>query len=108
MNQRGSDFASTIRGWLAAFGPGVRSVSVQQFASWTVVKIGVVSDHVLQQLAADLGLDQARTAQRGRAWFRQVYSSVDGVVVVAVGPAHDVEDPDRWTRTGTAKRPLPS
>ncbi|HWU87634.1 MAG TPA: hypothetical protein VN253_10190 [Kofleriaceae bacterium] len=109
MNWRGSDFAGAIRGWLAAFGPGVRSVSVQRIATWTIVKIGVVNDRVLRQIAADLGLDQARTAWRGRVWYRQAYSTADGVIVVAVGPAHEGEDPEGWTMAvRTAKRSLPS
>lgn len=107
MNRRASDFANAVRDWLAAWGPAVRSISVQQCsADWLVIKIGVVSDDVLRLVAAELGLDQARTAQRGRTWWRQMYSTSDGVVVIAAGPHHEAEDPERWT--GKRSEALPS
>jgi hypothetical protein len=106
MNRRASDFANSVRDWLAGWGPGVRSVTVQRCAAWTVIKIGVISDDVLRLLAAELGLDQARTEQRGRVWWRTMYSTAEGVVVIAAGPARELEDPERWT--GERSEALPS
>ena len=107
MNKRSRDFAAAVRDWLAAWGPAVRSISVQRCsADWLVIKIGVVSDDVLRLVAAELGLDQVRTAQRGKTWWRQMYSTAEGVVVIAAGPARELEDPERWT--GKRSEALPS
>ena len=62
MNRRAFDLAVSLRSQRASVGPGVRSLSVHEFLSWTLIQIGVVSDDPLQVLAVDLGLERARTS----------------------------------------------
>jgi hypothetical protein len=93
MNQRALALAEGLRHQLAALGPGVRSVSVHEFLSWTLIQVGVATDDALRALAADLGLAQARTAQRGRIWWREASSKGDGLLVVAAGPHHEGTPP---------------
>jgi len=52
----------------------------------------VATDEILQRLADDLGLSEARTAQKGRVWWREAVSKADGVVVVAAGPHHGADE----------------
>lgn len=104
MNEKAVTFASALRGWVASLGAGVRSVTVHEHGTWTLVKIAAMTDDVLRALAADLGLDQAATESRGRVWWRTMSSTKNGVLVVAAGPHHDFAADDE----ATAKRPLPS
>jgi hypothetical protein len=100
MNRRARDFAAAMRSWLAAFDPGmVRSASVQRCGPWVVTKLGATSDETARLLAADLGLTQARTPQKGRVWWREYVSTDDGVMIIVVGPMHSFES------TGTAEQP---
>ena len=105
MTERAIVFATALRGWIASLGAGVRSVTVTEHATWTCIKITAMSDEVLMALAADLGLDQAATEQRGRVWWRTMSSTENGVLVVAAGPHHEALSTDDEP---TAKRPLPS
>jgi len=89
VNAKAVTFTSAMEGWIATLGPGVRSVTVTRHATWTLVKIAVMTDVLLAALAADLGLDQAATEQRGRVWWRTMSSTENGVLVIAAGPHHD-------------------
>lgn len=92
MNQRALELAAALRDHLAALGPGVRSVSADESLSWLFVRIGTATDDILRRVADDLGLAQARTARKGRVWWREAVSKADGVVVVAAGPHHSIEE----------------
>ena len=92
MNQRALALAESLRGQRAALGPGVRSVSADESLSWLFVRIGAVTDEILRRVADDLGLSQARTARKGRVWWREAVSRADGVVVVAAGPHHSARE----------------
>ena len=92
MNQRALALAESLRGQLADLGPGVRSVSADESLSWLFVRIGAATDEILRRVADDLGLSQARTARKGRVWWREAVSRADGVVVVAAGPHHGAEE----------------
>ena len=59
--------------------------------SWLVIRITVVSDERLREIAEDFNLTQASTERRGKVWFGQVASKGDGVVVIAAGPTHQGE-----------------
>jgi hypothetical protein len=71
VNQRALALAESLRGQLAALGPGACSVSADASLSWLFVRIGAATDEVLRRVADDLGLAQARTARRGRVWWRR-------------------------------------
>ena len=104
MNAKAVAFTSAMEGWIASLGPGVRSVTVTRHATWTLVKITVMTDGCSRALAVDLDLDQAATEQRGRVWWRTMSSTKNGVLVVAAGPHHDALATDDEP---TAKRSLP-
>ena len=99
MNRRAREFAQSLRSWLGAFGgAGVASVSVKQHGAWTTVRFGMVSDDAARLIAADLGLGQARTEQRGRVWWRE-YFAVDGeTVIISAGPTQRFDGPEDWPR----------
>lgn len=82
MNQRARDLALVLRGQLAALGPGVRSIGVQEIAAWSLVKIGAADADTLRLLAVDLELNQARTDARG-VWWRRALPMQGGIVVSA-------------------------
>jgi len=92
VNQRALALAESLRGQLADLGPGVRSVSADESLSGLFIRIGAASDETLRRVADDLGLSQARTARKGRVWWREAASRADGVVVVAAGPHHSTEE----------------
>lgn len=92
MNQRALALAESLRGQLVAIGPGVRSVSADESLSWLFVRIGAATDEILRRVADNLGLMQTRTARKGRVWWREALSRVNGVVVVAAGPHHNIEE----------------
>ena len=52
----------------------------------------MATDEILLRLADDLGLSEARTAQKGRVWWREAVSKADGVVVMAAGPHHGADE----------------
>ena len=91
MNQRALDLAVMARGQLTWLGPGVHSLTVSELLSWLVIRITVVSDERLREIAEDFNLTQASTERRGKVWFGQVASKGDGVVVIAAGPTHQGE-----------------
>lgn len=92
MNQRAVALAAALREQLSALGPGVRSVSADETLSWLFVRIGTATEEILRRVADDLGLAQARTARKGRVWWREAVSKADGVVVIAAGPHHGIEE----------------
>lgn len=105
MNRRAVVFADAMRTWLDTFGPGlVRSVSVQRVGAWVVTKLGATSDETARILAADLGLSQARTQQRGRSWWREYVDTAEGVMILVVGPAHAIQKED-WPRSRAGALP---
>ena len=93
MRQRALDLAILLGGQLAALGPGARSVGINAFLTWDLIRIGVATDQQLRVLAEDLGLDQAATESRGRIWWRTAAARKDGLVVVAAGPYHEGKPP---------------
>ena len=108
MNKRARDFGAAMSKWLDSFEPGtVRSASGQRCGDWVIVKLGATNDETARLLAADFGLTQARTPQKGRVWWREYLSTSDGVVVIVVGPTHSFEGPEDWPRklAGAADRP---
>lgn len=90
MNQRALDLSVILRGHLASLGSAARSLSVHEFASWTLVRIDVATDEALAALAEDLGLEEARIQRqpRHRFWWREALSRIDGLLIVGVGPYH--------------------
>jgi len=106
VNKRGKDFATAMRTWIGTFEPGtVRSASVQRCGDWVITKLGATSDETARLLAADLGLTQSRTPQKGRVWWREYVSTDDGVVIIVVGPTHNFEEPEDWPRTRAGALP---
>ena len=94
MNQRCLDLAILLGGQRAALGPGVRSVSIDSFMRWDLIRIGMATDEQLRVLAEDLELTQAARERRGRIWWRTATARGEGLVVVAAGPYHEGKPPD--------------
>ncbi len=78
MSQRALALADALGGQLVALGPGVRSLSVSELATWHLVRVGAASNDVLFRLADDLGLDQGRTGR-----WRRMLSGPSGAIVVS-------------------------
>jgi len=97
MNQRAIDLSVMARGQLTWVGPGVRALTMSELLSWLTIRIAVDSDARLGEIGEDFGLSQASTERRGRAWFRQMMSRGDGVVVIAAGPEHREGPPPNGT-----------
>ena len=78
MSERALDLAAAIGGQLAALGPGVRTLSIDDVSTWQVIRIGAASSETLRRLAEDLQLDQGRTGR----WCRML-SGPSGAIVVS-------------------------
>lgn len=104
MNERAREFCAAMTRWLDACGSGVvRSVSVQRVGTWTVIKVGATSDETARLIAAEMGLTQARTPQKGRVWWREYVATTEGATILVAGPTHSFEEPEDWPgrRVGT-------
>jgi len=89
VKQRALDLAVLLGGQRAALGPGARSLGINAFLTWDLIRIGVATDEQLRALAEDFGLDQAATESRGRIWWHTAAARKEGLVVVAAGPYHE-------------------
>ena len=78
MSGRALDLAAELDGQLAALGPGVRALSIDDVSTWQVIRIGAASSETLRRLAKDLELDQGRTGR----WCRML-SGPSGAIVVS-------------------------
>ncbi|HWO22349.1 MAG TPA: hypothetical protein VNO30_26505 [Kofleriaceae bacterium] len=94
MNQRCLDLAILLGGQRAALGPGARSLGINSFLTWDLIRIGMASDEQLRVLAEDLELTQAATERRGRIWWRTAEARKEGLVIVAAGPHHEGKPPE--------------
>ena len=95
MNQRGRDLSVVMGGQLAWVGPGVRLLSVSELMQWMTIRMEVIDDARLLEIADDFDLRQATLERRGRAWFRQVTSKEGKVIMIAAGPRHTGPVPER-------------